>query len=657
MTWSLIPEAEFIETQAQLAAMGQYLYNSGKQNGLAYDTETTGLTRYSDTTIMLSFSDGIRRFALMSDPWLHHPWIKDGLLGNKEIPKYFSDAKFDMHMTANSGVQIAGDIHDTVVMSWLHNENRFGHGLKDAAKDYCDIRMLEFKEIFPMRKKTKNSSAESPGEAIKRVLADPAGRAKAIEYAGLDAYTTHKVHSALKTRLKGESIGDNWDLWDHFVTWEVPFTRVLYNMERRGFTICTGHLRSQKTPIEKTMLDIEGEIARMAGWVINLNSPKQLCKLFFEQLKYDVVKMSDGGKTGVKQPSTDEEVLQHFLERGCPFSKLIMEHRKVAKVYGTYIEGMLEWVDRDMRIHTNLKQVGARTGRLSSTDPNLQNIPRFKGDKFRIREAFTAAPGKVLVVADYDQLEMKILAHFSGDQRMIEAINSGKDLHCVTVELMFGENYNEVYAAKKAEVPTPVQEILLGKRVASKAVGFGIIYGEGPGKLSSQLTEELKRLVTREEASNNIKRYFASYPGVDRFIKDCHASCHLVEYVQTILRRKRRLPQINAMGGRSSRDDAKGVVAEAERQAANSRIQGSAADIAKLAMLKVEHDKELKSIGAEMLLQIHDELIMEVDDNPEAIALTKKRVKYLMENPFDDFQLAVKLTTEAKSGYTWAESK
>ncbi len=657
MSWSLIPDAEFIETEAQLAEAGQYLYNSGKQNGLAYDTETTGLIRYLDTPIMLSFSDGVRRFAMMVDPWLHHPWVKEGLLGNKEIPKYFSDAKFDMHMTANSGVQILGDIHDTVVMSWLHNENRFGHGLKDAAKDYCGIRMLEFKEIFPMRKKTKHTPAESPGEAIRRVLADPAGRAKAIEYAGLDAYTTHKVHSVLKDRLRGESIGTNWNLWNHYEAWEVPFTRVLWNMERRGFTICTGHLRSQKTPMERTMLDIESKIAEMAGWVVNLNSYQQLGRLFFEQLKYDVVKMSDGGKSGIKHPSTDEEVLQHFLEKGCPFSKLIMEHRKVAKIYGTYIEGMLSWVDGEMRIHTNLKQGGTVTGRLSSSEPNLQNLPRFQGDSFRIREAFTSTPGKVLVVADYDQLEMKILAHFSGDQRMIDAINSGKDLHCVTVELMFGESYDEVYAAKKAKTPTPVQEILLAKRVASKAVGFGILYGEGPGKLSAQLTEELKRLVTREEAANNIKRYFNSYLGVDQFIKNTHLNCHKTEFVQTLLGRKRRLPQINARGGQSADEDAKGIVAEARRQSVNSIIQGSSSDIAKAAMLKVEHDEELKNIGAELLLQIHDELIIEVDDNPEAIALTKKRVKHIMENPFDDFQLAVKLTTEAKSNYTWAHAK
>lgn len=655
--WNVIPDAEWVENEHQLAEAGQYLLNSGKQNGLAYDTETTGLTRYSDFPLMLSFSDGLRRFAMMAE-WLHHPWVKDALLQNKEIPKYFSDAKFDMHMTANAGVEIKGEIHDTVTMSWLHNENRFGHGLKDAAKDYCGIKMIDFREIFPMKKGTKNSPPETPGEAIRRVLADPAGRAKAIEYSGLDAYATHRVHSFLKDRLRSESIGQNWSLWDHFQSWEVPFTQTLWNMERRGFTICTGHLRTQQGPMEKAMLDLEGDIAKLAGWVVNINSTKQLRTLFFEQLGYAIVKMTDGGKTGNKQPSTDEEVLQVFIDKlGCPFSKLIMEHRKISKIYGTYIEGLLGWVDKEMRLHTNLKQGGTVTGRLSSSEPNLQNIPRAKGDRFRIREAFTAAPGKRLVVADYDQLEMKLMAHFSGDPKMVEAIASGKDLHCVTVSLMFGENYDDVIAAKKSKNPTPEQEILIMKRQSAKAVGFGLIYGIGPLKLAGQLSEELKRLVTKEEAAHDIKRYFAAFPGVKSFIEQTHQACHRTEYVQTLLGRKRRLPQINARGGQAADEDSKGFVAEARRQSVNSIIQGTASDVAKAAMLRAEHDEELRKIGAQLLLQIHDELIFEVDDNPEVIEATKRRVKEIMENPFDDFKLNVPLTTEAHDGYTWTEAK
>ncbi len=654
--WNVIPNAEWVENEHQLAEMGQYLLNSGKQNGVAYDTETTGLLNYSDIPLLLSFSDGIRRFACMAN-WLHHPWIKDAILGNEEIPKYFTNAKFDKHMTANAGVDIKGENHDTVVMSWLHNENRFGHGLKDTAKDYCGIRMIEFKEIFPMRKATRSSPAETPGEAIRRVMADPVGRLKAIEYAGLDAYATHRVHSYLKERLQEESLGTNWTLWNHYLAWEVPFTQVLFNMERRGMTISTGHLRTQQGPMEKAMLDIESEIAGMAGWVVNINSTLQLRKLFFEQLGYDVIKMTDGGKTGNKQPSTDEEVLQKFADNGCPFSKLIMEHRKISKIYGTYVEGLLGWVDNDMRIHTSLKQAGTVTGRLSSSDPNLQNIPRAKGDRFKIRNAFTAEAFKALVVADYDQLEMKLMAHFSGDPRMVEAIRQGKDLHCVTVALMFGEDYDEVYAAKEAKNPTAEQDILLMKRQSAKAVGFGLIYGIGPMKLAMQLSEELRRIVTKQEAQNDIKRYFGAFPGVDQFIKSTHAACHRDEFVQTLLGRKRRLPQINARGGQSQDEDSTGIVAEARRQSVNSIVQGTASDVAKAAMLRAEFDPILNSLGAKLLLQIHDELIFEVDDHPEVIEATKQRVTEIMQNPFDTFQLNVPLTTKAQHGYTWTDAK
>lgn len=648
--WNTIPDAEWVDNEQQLATVCQYLHNSGKQNGLAYDTETTGLSVWSDVPLMISFSDGLRRVAMMAD-WMHHPWVKEGLLQNKEITKIMTNAKFDMHMSANGGVELKGLTHDTLVKSWLHNENRFGHGLKDTARDYCGIKMVDFKEIFPMRR------GETAGEAIRRVLADPAGRAKAIEYSGLDAYATHRVSTYLDEKLRDESIATNWTLLDHFRTWEVPFTQTLWNMERRGFMICTGHLRTQKGPMERAMLDIEGEIAEKAGWVVNINSTHQLRRLFFEQLGYKPLKMTDGGTTGNKQPSTDEEVLQHFVDNGCSFSKLIMKHRKLSKTYGTYIEGLLGWVDNELRIHTTFKQGGTVTGRLSSSDPNLHNAPRAKTDEFKIRSAFTAAPGKRLVVADYDQLQMKLMAHRSGDPRMIDAINSGKDLHCVTVELMYGENYDAVFAAKQSKSPTAEQEILLLKRQSAKATGFGLIFGIGPGKLAIQLTEELKRLVLKEEAANDIKRYFAAFPGVDRFIKDTHQACHRTEYVQTLLGRKRRLPQINARGGSSKDEDAKGFVAEARRQAVNSIIQGDEADIVKAAMLRAEHDPVLASVGALLQLQVHDELAWEVDDHPEAIAITKKRVKEILEDPFDGYKLSVPLTTEAHDAYIWSDAK
>ncbi len=662
--WSLIPPAEWIENETQLAEMGQYLYNAGLQNGegIGYDTETTGLRIDYDTPVMMSFSDGLRRFAMMAS-WLHHPWVKDALLENPAIPKIMSNAKFDMHMSANAGVNLQGDCIDTVVESWLHNENRYEHKLKVTARDFCGIQMIDFKEIFPMKKATKSTPAESPGEAIYRTLADydGGGRQRAIEYSGLDPYASFKVHEFLKTKLLQESAFPGWSMWDHYKTWEVPFTRVLYNCERRGFSICTGHLKSQMQPMEKFMTSMEDQITAMAGRYINLNSPAQLGKLFFEQLGYTPIKWTKGGKTGIKSPSTDEETLTAYADKGCPYSKLILQHRTYAKIYGTYIEGMLKWVDKDLRIHTSLKQGGTVTGRLSSSEPNLQNLPRAKGDKFGIRQAFVAPPGKVLVVADYDQLEMKLMAHFSGDTAMCEAIMQGKDLHCYTVSLMFGEDYDEVVIAKKTKSDqlTPKQEILVGMRQSAKATGFGLIYGIGPLKLSVQLTEELKRLVDLNEAKLSIRKYFGVFPGVEAFIKGTHVVCQQTEYVQTILGRKRRLPQINARGSGSSGDeDGKGVVAEAKRQSVNSIIQGTAADVAKASMLRAEHDPVLLSLGAQLLMQIHDELIFEVDDDPDIYEPVKKRVKEIMEAPFgESFKLNVPLTTEAHHGYTWAESK
>jgi DNA polymerase-1 len=242
---------------------------------------------------------------------------------------------------------------------------------------------------------------------------------------------------------------------------------------------------------------------------------------------------------------------------------------------------------------------------------------------------------------------------------MCEAILTGKDLHCYTVMLMFGANYDEAVAAKKTKTPTDEQALLVAMRQSAKAVGFGLIYGIGPGKLAGQLSDELKRPVSMDEAKQNIRKYFGAFPGVEAFIKSTHRYCHETEFVQTLMGRKRRLPQINARGGGSSGDeDGKGIVAEARRQSVNSIIQGTASDVAKAAMLRAEHDAELQSVGAELLMQIHDELIWEVDDDDAKVEVVKRRAKVIMESPFgDDFKLNVPLTTEAHDGYTWTDAK
>lgn len=1025
--FNLVPPNEWIRTEQQLTEAVDYCWNACQRGGiLGFDTETTGLSINKDLPLILSLSDGVRRFGFEFEHFGRHPLVVNGLLSNPDVRKVASNAKFDMHILANAGITVEGPVEDTVVQDWLFDENRFGHGLKETAKDYAGLKMKDFKEIFPMRKATAKVAGETAGDAIRRVMGDPQQRPLAEEYAGLDPYATVLVRNYLKAKLGAIKIRDGLSLWDHYDMWEVPFTRTLWNCERRGFCIETGHLKAQSGPMQAGMIELENEISSMAGWVVNVNSPMQLRKLLFVQVGHVPKKMTDGGKSGKKEPSTDEEVLTGLAENGCPYSQKIMEFRKISKTFGTYIEGMLQWVDHESRIYTTLNQAGTVTGRLSSREPNLQNIPRPKSDKYKIRDAFVAPIGRKLVVLDYDQLEMKLMAHFclhkqmvvstptigtsptighivnqqwdgkvssydwnthkkvarkvtnhfrnskpikessyrgglkpkdwvvirhegapwrkliitkehnvytpngkvpvanlevgslifheepllegvseqvligsllgdgnfkraksstgegyfhsaafyhgtaqteyfdfkrrimgplvhsyrydgkmnrakvaasfqveklydlmcenrkgrkakrptihildklnllglaiwymddgglgkdqrcsetkgfsanisnsritekeinyvnskfgldfnrwsrgmglsgvradkffgliaafippcmdyklpthyrgkydsklwdtdiaditpvriiekrsgdsrkdpmgfgsgskyditvegthnyfaqgvlvsnSGDHEMLTAINSGKDLHCITVYRMYGVPYEEVFAAKKAKEPTYEQENLLLMRQSAKATGFGLIYGIGKNKLAVQLTEELKKPVTPDEAQALINKYFAAYPGVRQFIRGTHEYCKETEFVQTLVGRFRRLPGINSRGGKEDSDDGKGTAAEARRQSVNSIIQGTAADIAKGAMLRVDSDPELKALGAILLLQIHDELIIEIPDDDEIADKVLARAKVLMEDPFNGYKLAVPLTVGGSYGYCWSEAK
>lgn len=662
--WTLIPECEWLGTEQQVIEAGTYLANCERQL-VAFDTETTGVDIARDYPLMFSLSDGERRFAAMWDPWAHHYAIKDWLLQNPKITKVCSEAKFDMHMAANRGIKLEGPIRDTVIMDWLGDENRWSHGLKDTALNHCGIKMKDFKEVFPMAPKRKNRPAETPGEAILKKISTPEGFEEAKEYAGLDAFASMKVHDFLQDRLENDWIRPDYNFWQYYCDWETDFTRVLWNMERRGMMICTGHLKAHIDPLNKEEERILGELARKLGHPVNPNSPQQLCQLFYTDLGYTPTKWTKGGKSGIKSPSTDAEVLEGFAHNGCPYSKLILECRSIVKMRSTYIETPISLVDHENRLHTRLLQNGTVTGRLSSRDPNLQNLPRPDpvNDPCRIREAFVAPPGKVLIIKDYEQLEMRIMAHFSQDPKMIKAITDGLDLHCYTVSLMYGVSYDEVVTSvkkkKKKEPLTERDKLLLGYRQAAKATGFGLIYGIGPNKLAINLTQELGRTVTVEEAVGMIKNYFRVFEGVERFIKNTHAECRKTEFVQTIIGRKRRLPEINAKGGRDDDDDvnASGIAAMARRQSVNSIIQGTAADIAKAAMIRCEFDEELKALGAQMLLQIHDELIFEVDEDPDIIALVDKRVTGIMEHPFPGYDLSVPLPTDGNVVYCWSEAK
>lgn len=668
-----IPVGHWVGTEQEARQWLEYFSKSHEENdGLGLDTETSGLDRIRDRVIVWSLSDGKERICM---PQEFIPLYKEPILENPAINFDLTNVKFDGHMLANSGADItkAGELRDTVVQSWLYNENNQGrHGLKECITDHFGRTTPTFEQTFgktiPAKKDRKTGRIITPGKTvgdlIRESFADAEKRLKAADYSSLDSYNSTSLRCYFDDVLDGVNIhpGRQYTLADYFYDVEVPFTKVLLNMERRGITVDRGHLVEQQGPMERDMERIQREFTFLAArydpahGVMNLNSTNDIRWFFFDCLQKQVVKWTDGGNSGKKQPSTDSEVLELWAGQGDEWAQKLLEYRGIAKIHGTYVMGLMNWLDPMFRIHTSLNQTGTVTGRLSSSDPNLQNIPRPGDDKFKIREAFTHGDDMVLVVADYEQLEMRLMAHFSQDQKMINAIKQGVDLHCLTVAEMYGIPYDDVMAAKQAEKDfkkgkrqaplTEREEKLLFYRQAAKATGFGIIYGIGGEHLAANLTRELKRLVTEDEGYDLIRKWYAVFPGVKRYIDETKERLWREGYVQVCSGRLRRFGDLKGM----SKRDAK----QCERQAVNSIIQGTAAEIAKRAMIMAENDPELKSLGARLLLQIHDELIFECNRDPEIVKKVKARAKFIMENTW---QFLVPLPAEIGHGETWNTAK
>lgn len=663
-----IPPPNYVDNAEEAHRWMMYFLQSHKQSGgLGLDSETTGLDRNRDIVIYWSISDDNNRLAL---PAKFIKMFKEPILENPEIDFDLTRAKFDAHMFANSGADIskARSLRDTTVMSWLINENNQGrHGLKECVTDHFGRTTPTFEQTFgkvppkKIDKVTGRNIAKTMDQLIHEALSDRNSEKfyAAIDYASLDAYNSHHLRKHFDVLLEQENTG--WGtLKDYFYAIAVPYTKLLYKMERKGMAIDVGFLRDLRGPMEADMLAIESDIAQEAGRTINTRSVNDMRWFFFDHLKKQPTKMTKGGTSGVKNASTDAEVLEDWAGEGDPWALKMLKHRGISKIHGTYVKGLDNHVNwpADYRLHTSLNQTGTVTGRLSSSEPNLQNIPRPGEDKFKIREAFIPDSGKILIVADYAQLEMRLMAHFSGDMKMIEAIKNNVDLHCLTVSEMEGIPYDDVIAAVKADKDikkgklarelTPREEGLLLKRQNNKATGFGIIYGIGGPRLAAQLTRETGKLISEEEGWMLIKKWLAVFPGVDRYIEYTKKELAHIGYVRTILGRLRRFGDLRGMSRRDS--------SQAERQSVNSVIQGTAADVVTSAMLSCDADEELISLGVDMLMQIHDELIFEVDDKPEIITRAKSRIITLMEHPFDQ-PLAVPLPVEAGTGYSWATAK
>ena len=625
-----VPAHEWVDTQDRAV---EILQEAMKRPYVAVDTEGTGLDKIRDHLNVWSLAYPGHRFCLSSRV-LH---AFKPLFENPDIIMAMQNGKHDMHMFANAGITVEAKVHDTLVMSKMDNTERSGHGLKYLASDGLfgkeDPRYIAYEEPFGGKIKNYRDLEKSIG---------PEG---AQQYSSLDAISTLYVYEELKKRLKIAEAWKGQNLWDYFVEKEVPFTRTLFNCERRGIYVDIGYLSEKAAIAEKKLEGIEESFCRAAGRPINLNSPKQLREFFYDDMGKEPISYTSGGASGNKQPSLDEKTLKTWAKHGDPHAITLMEHRKLGKLYGTYLKGLLKGAGDTCKVHTTLKQYGARTGRLASEDPNMQQIPRPSGDVYGIRHAFVAPPGRMLIDSDYDQLEMKLLADFSEEEVMINAINSGKDLHSATAALMYGKDYDAIIEAiRKKDAKEPLSDVdkeLCRLRQASKATGFGLNYGQGDKKLAEQLG------ISVREAKELKALYFKPYPKVSSFIEETHA--YITEYglARSMVGRPRHLT--NGVGA-----DDEWAYFEALRQGLNHCIQGSAADVVREAMVLCDNDRRLQELDCWLVLQIHDELVF--DCNEETVLEAEPIIQELMVTPFKE-DLTVKLTAAPHHGRTWAEAK
>ncbi|HQR54986.1 MAG TPA: DNA polymerase, partial [Burkholderiaceae bacterium] len=449
------------------------------------------------------------------------------------------------------------------------------------------------------------------GKGANQLRFDEVALDRATEYAAEDAEVTLALHHALWPHIE-----PNEKLRSIYQDIELPVAQVLFEMERTGVLIDRAKLEAQSAELARRIAELERQAAELAGQPFNLGSPKQIGEILFGQLKLPVVK-----KTASGAPSTDEEVLEKLAE-DYPLPKVLLEHRGLAKLKSTYCDKLPASADANGRVHTTYGQAIAVTGRLSSSDPNLQNIPIRTAEGRRIREAFIAPPGHRVVSADYSQIELRIMAHISEDAGLLEAFSKGEDIHRATASEVFG---------------VPVAEVTSEQRRYAKVINFGLIYGMSAFGLAGNLGIE------RDAARSYIDRYFMRYPGVAKYMEHTRALAKRQGFVETVFGRRLWLPEINSPNG-----PRRGA---AERAAINAPMQGTAADLIKLAMIAVSRWIAAEALGTRLVMQVHDELVLEVPD--AEVALVTERVPALMAGVA---QLRVPLVADVGVGNNWDEA-
>jgi DNA polymerase I len=574
----------------------------------AFDTETTSLDPMVAKLVGMSFCVTPGEAAYL--PLAHHyagapaqlpidevlarlkPWFE-----SEAHAKVGQNLKYDAHVLANHGIHLAGITDDTLLESAVLESDK-NHDMDSLASRHLGITTLSYVEVC--------------GKGAKQIGFGEVTVECATAYAAEDADITLRLHQTLSAKLAPTPA-----LVKLYREVEMPVLPVLLEMERTGVLIDAFLLAQQSEELARRIYALELQAHELAGQPFNLGSPKQLGEILFAKLGLPAVK-----KTATGQPSTDEDVLSQLAE-DYPLPKLLLEHRSLSKLKNTYTDKLPRSVNpRTGRVHTSYSQVGAVTGRLASTEPNLQNIPIRTEEGRRIRAAFIAPAGSRIVSADYSQIELRIMAHLSGDAGLLGAFARGEDVHRATAAEIFGM--------------TPL-EVSSEQRRYAKVINFGLIYGMSAHGLAKNLGIE------RQAAANYIERYFARYPGVAAYMERTRAQARELGYVETVFGRRLYLPDIRAQqAGRRQ---------GAERAAINAPMQGTAADLIKKAMVAVSNWIKAEGLASRLLLQVHDELVLEV---PEAeLALVRERLPRLMAGVAE---LAVPLVAEVGVGANWDEA-
>jgi DNA polymerase-1 len=520
------------------------------------------------------------------------PWLESD--GRRKIGH---NVKYDQHVLANHGVTLRGIAHDALLESYVI-ESSARHDVESLAQRHLGVKPLSIEEVT--------------GAGAQRIPFEQVEVARASAFAAEGADVTLRLHGVLHPRIAADE-----KLARIYGEIEMPVREVLYRMERAGVLIDARQLEAMSHEFGQKMLDLEAKAHKEAGQPFNLGSPKQIAEIFFERKGIPVVRKTPSGA-----PSTDEEVLEK-LALDHPLAKMLLEHREIAKLKSTYTDKLPKMVNaRTGRVHTTYGQAVAVTGRLSSNDPNLQNIPVRTPEGRRIREAFVAPPGCSIVSADYSQVELRIMAHISGDENLLSAFAAGEDIHRATAAEVFGRSLAEV---------TPEE------RRYAKVINFGLIYGMSAFGLAQQLGLE------RATAQAYIASYFTRYPGVARYMEDTRKLARERGYVETVLGRRLWLPEI-----RSANPARRGG---AERAAINAPMQGTAADLIKLAMIAVQSWLDREKLASRLIMQVHDELVLEVPQGE--LARIKAEVPGLMSGVA---QLKVPLVVDVGSGQNWEKA-